>query len=337
MSLEFPWAAFMEAQNQKKQNQQQMNQNIAGLGQAIGGGLEGYAKIAQDQQKKKQWSQTINSLMIDPTINPNMKAMLPMMAQHPELAGQLGPELMKPIQQKAEFMPVPGVLSKDSKPFIFDKFTGKMVEGPMEAKPNAGLGSPMAAERGRQFEVTQQPMNQGPNTQGGASAMVKIGARQGKALIAQPGSPQRTAAASADLVRAITRVAPTDEGLKMANFSGNVVDRWSRLKQQLTADPTIVDNPKIRKEMYDIFDDMDKSAEPFIKNQLDALKQRGYGITQDDYNRNLGLNIKEIPFVESMTSGPSTPPAGFPSAPTGPYKDSGKEARYQAWKRSQGL
>lgn len=332
MALDNPIGAILQAAEAKNRNRQQANQDIASLGQSLGQSADVFAKQIQARKQKQQWQQTINGLINDPTVNPQLKQMLPLIAQHPELMGQLGPGLMKQQAPRPEYQAVPGIMSKGGKPFIFDKFTGDMKEGPMQATPTGGMGSAMAGVRKSQFALQDLPSNQGPTTAGGAAYQVKVGARQGKNLIARPGSPQRTAAATADLVRAITRVAPTDEGLKMANFSGNLVDRWARMKQQLTADPSVVDNPKIRKEMYDIFDEMDKSATPFVKMQLDNMEDAGFPVTPNTRKREMGETLPEIPYMESQM-----PAAGNPSAPGAPYQDPGKEARYQAWKKSQGL
>lgn len=331
MSLEFPWGAFMEAQNQKKQNQQQFNQNIAGMGQALGGGLEAFGKAAQEQQKKKQWQKTINELVNDPSIRPEMKHLLPLMAQHPELMGQLGPTLLKDPAQKPEYTAVPGVLSKAGKPFIFDKFKGTMVEGPMEAVPTGGMGSAMAGVRKSQFTLQDLPSNQGPSTAGGAAYQVKVASRQGKNLIAKAGSSQRLGLAQGDLARAVLRNSPTDEAMRNANFSENVINRWSQMKQKLTSDPAAINNPKIRKEIYDIFDEMDQSATPFIKMQLDNMEDVGFPISAGVRKREMGETLSTIPFIEN----PGMPqPVG---ASSGSFADQGKEARYQAWKKSQGL
>lgn len=193
-----------------------------------------------------------------------------------------------------------GRTTLDGKAIYMNKATGEETIGKTAGTPKPAMGSAMSNERHDQFSITQLPSNQGASTAGGAAYQVKVGARQGMNLIARPGSPQRTAAAAADLVRAITRVAPTDEGLHNANFSDNVVSQWSRLKQRLTADPSLVDNPKIRKEMYDIFKEMDESATPFIQNQLDDLSAAGYDIPEQTRKRQLGLTLPKIPFQESM-------------------------------------
>lgn len=53
MALQVPWEAFFEAQKMKNQNQQNMYQNIAGLGQGLGEGIGAVGQAIQEQQRKK--------------------------------------------------------------------------------------------------------------------------------------------------------------------------------------------------------------------------------------------------------------------------------------------
>lgn len=326
MALNFDWGLFQQAQERKNQNRQQMNQDIAGIGQGLGQGLGAIGQAMQERKKKAIVDQLVKAIQTQgqpiqgpqgyvppgagpsavpagqvPPINKSNIAALGIQID-PSSVGNLLPEILKgPQGQKPEFQPVPGMLSKSGKPLIFDKFTGSMREGTIPAK-STGFGTTMGPIRQAQYTIQDLPSNQGPTTAGGAAYQVKVGAKQGKSLIAKPGSPQRTAAAAADLVRSITRVAPTDTALGTANFSNTLVSRWSALKQQLTADPSQVDNPKIRKEMYDIFDEMDKSATPFIANQLDDMADAGFPVTPGTRKRQLGETLPNSPYLESYTT-----------------------------------
>jgi len=198
-----------------------------------------------------------------------------------------------------------GMLSKDAHPIQINEATGEMREvGGMSAVPTGG--SQMAGVRERQFGLQDLPSNQSPSTAGGAAYQVKVAARQGKSLIAKPGAAQRTGLASGDLARSILRSAPTDEAMKNGNFSDNLITRWSMMKQNITADPSALANPKIRKELYDIFDEMDKSATPFIKNQLDDMEAMGFKVPPSVRKRQLGETLPDIPFIEI----PGQAPAG---------------------------
>lgn len=211
----------------------------------------------------------------------------------------------RPNTQKPEFQPVPGMLSNSGKPLIFDKFTGKMQEGEIPAK-STNYGTTMGPIRQAQYTIQDLPSNQGPTTAGGAAYQVKVAARQGMNLIAKPGSPQRSGLAQGDLARSILRNAPTDEAMRNANFSDNLITRWTSVKQRISADPASVNNPQIRKEMYDIFQEMDKSATPFIQNQLDDMSDAGFPVTPATRKRQLGELLPNIPFQEAFTTPIST-------------------------------
>lgn len=300
--LQFPWAAWMEAQRQKNQNQQDTFQNIAGMGQGIGNIAGGIGSVLEHNK----WQQTIAGMMKDPNLTPQFKALLPAMEHTKGLMGQLGPELMKPAPKPPNvWRDVPGKLSKKGFPLLLNEANGEEKEGPIEATATAGLGSPMANERHNQFAVMQVPSNQGVNTAGGAAFQVKVAARQGKALIAKAGSAQRTALASGDMARTVLRNSPTDEALRNANFSNNSITQWNILKQKLTANPKALYNSEIRKEMFNIFDEMDKSATPWIKDQLDLLEYNGYHTPEKIYRKQLGLDIPDIPFEDDPTPNPS--------------------------------
>lgn len=155
------------------------------------------------------------------------------------------------------------------------------------------------------MSLQQNPSEMGVNTLPGAAAQVLIGSKMGKSLIAKPGSPQRTAAARADAARTILRKSPTDEALQTMDYTGNLSQRWAVLKQNLLTDPESVDNPKIRKDMYDLFDDMQKAAMPFIANQLANKESAGIPVPPELKQRELGLNIPEIPFDAGSVQNPN--------------------------------
>lgn len=58
--LQFPWAAFLEAQRQKSQNQKDMYQNIAGLGQGLGQGLGAIGQAIEERKKQQIVAQMAN-------------------------------------------------------------------------------------------------------------------------------------------------------------------------------------------------------------------------------------------------------------------------------------
>lgn len=276
-------------------------------------------------------SKLIDSLMMQYSPELGMKALYEKQDPYKQALSQQAlaeaESKRRPPKPPLEWMDT-GRTTDDGKAIYMDKTTGQERIGGTKGTPKPAPGMAMASERHNQFSITQLPSNQGTSTAGGAAYQVKVAARQGMNLIARAGSAQRTGLAQGDLARAILRSSPTDEAMRNANFSDNLTTRWAMLKQKLTADPAAVSNPQIRKEMYGIFKEMDESATPFIQNQLDDLEGQGFTIPEATRKRQMGLTLPSIPFKEdSFGVGQST----------GTYSDSGKEARYQAWKKSQGI
>lgn len=308
---EFPWQAFMEAVKTKNANRQQamdtFGQSLAGLGQNIG--QHRMMKSRQQGQQQLQQALTNSQEPVNgpPTSSGGMPQQPPMdvgaIVAAMQKAG-VDPssfiaerfKLMRPVP---EWSPVPGMLTKEGYPLMIDKFSGGMKQGPIPA--TATGGSAYAGIREKQFGLQDLPSNQGPSTAAGAAYQVKVAARQGKSLIAKAGSAQRTGLAQGDLARAVLRNSPTDEAMRNGNFSDNLVTRWSQMKQKLTADPGAVNNPAIRKEIYSIFDEMDKSATPFIQNQLDDMVSAGFKLAADPKvrKRQLGETLPDIPFIDT--------------------------------------
>lgn len=299
MALDFPFELFLQAQQQKNRNRQDLNQNIQGLGQTFGGLGQNYA----DLQKQTNWMKTINNLMVDPTVPEPQKNMLKTIAPflNQSTAGQLLPEVFK-SQQKPEYAPVPGMISESGQPLVIDKFTGKITPSEISAKVKPNSFVAMADVRRSQNIMTDLPSRSNPSTAAGAAYQVKVAARQGKAIIGKPGSPQQLALAASDLARAVQRSAPQLETLQGAGFSNNILTQLNRLTQSLTADPSGKDVPKIRRQIYDLLDDLDKTATPWIENQLKNTEDIWEGNLPKNWDmlkkRELGLNIPDVPFQE---------------------------------------
>lgn len=378
MALGNPLDAYMQMAQMRNKNQQDMVQNISGIGEGLGQGISGITEAMQAKKKQDTLKQLLAAMRgqgapqegpqnatPDPAIvgpagyvppgagpeavpagQPSQYTMQPNpqsgMGAPPQDNTQLINSLMmqfdpqagikaymdqqdpyrkaltaqanataekerRPPKPNPEWSPVSGTLSKNGRALEISKYDGEIREAGPDGIKSTGYGSTMGPLRKAQYTIQDLPSNQPAHTAGGAAYQVKIGARQGKNLVARPGSPQRTAAAAADLVRAITRVAPTDEGLKNANFSDNLLTRWSVIKQKITADPSAVDNPKIRKEMYDIFDEMDKSATPFIQNQLEDMTDAGLPMSPETRKRQLGETLPDIPFDPGAESAGKIP------------------------------
>ena len=288
-------------QAMQTQGAPQQGPPLPGMGQAQGipSPASGMGGPAQDN------TQQLKGLMMQADPQGMMGAMEGQMFQTPDQKAQadyLRWKMTQGNQQKPEFSPVSGMLSPTGTILEMDKFTGKVKDTGSKGV-SQGYGAMMGPIRKGQYTIQDLPSNQGPSTASGAAYQVKVGARQGKALIAQPGSKFRTSLASGDIARSINRVAPTDEAMKNAGFSDTLINRWANLKTSITADPTTLENPKMRKEMYDILDDMDKSATPFIQNQLDDMADTGFQVTPATRKRQLGETLPNIPFQE----GPQMP------------------------------
>jgi hypothetical protein len=345
MALNFPWEMFMQAQQEKNRNRQQMYQDIAGIGQGLGQGMGAVGEmmqrkkeIMQQQKQKQQWQDTINQLLQDPNVPQQVKSMLPVMSQRPELMGQLGPELFKlsqPPKQPTVWHPVSGMLSKSGKPMEINEATGEYKEAPLEATPSGGAFGAMAGVRRSQNIMQDLPSRSNPNTAAGAAYMVKVAARQGKAIIGKPGSPQQISLAASDLARAVQRSAPQLETLQGSSFSNNYITKMNLLTQKMTANPQGKDVPKIRRQIYDLLDDLDKTASPWIDNQLKTTEDIWEGALpknwQEIKKRERGENVPDVPFIEGIGG----PPGSIPSGKNKSFLKPGEEAAYEAYKRQQ--
>ena len=173
--------------------------------------------------------------------------------------------------------------------------------------------SPYADVRATQSIMTDLPSRSAPSTQAGAASTVQFSARQGKQLIAEPGSPQRLALSAVDLARTIQRNAPTVDTLTNSGFAENLVTKLNLLKQKITTDPSSSDVPKLRKEIFDIFTDLENSSKPIIKRQLDTTESLWRDRLPQDWKKirtsELGEDLPPINFNEGA-SGAKTPNVG---------------------------
>jgi len=167
------------------------------------------------------------------------------------------------------------------------------------------------------------PSQQGPNTAAGAAYQVKVAARQGKSLIANATSPQNLNLASNDLARAVQRATPTSETIGASNYGNSLSTIWGQLSQKITSDPNSPDVPLLRKQLYDTFNELDQAATPWINNHLANMEANGtnssfgnsWGATKQ---REMGLNIPDVPFNASPSSGSAQNPNVNNGLPTQP-------------------
>lgn len=316
MALNFDWSLFQQSRDRKNQNQRQALADAQGIGQNFNSLIQNLVIEKKKKEQQEQQGKSLNTFLSNPTVpqqqRNNLSAVIPFLNQ--QNAGSLLPDILKNQQPKVTtaWHPVPGMLSKGGKPIEINEQTGEYREAPIAAKPAGGLGSGMATVRQNQYTLQDLPSNQPANTAGGAAYQVLVGSQQGMNLIARPGSVQRTGLAQGDLARTILRNSPTDEALRNANFSDNLITRWGQMKQRLTADPQALANPQIRKEMYDIFSEMRTSAKPFIQNQLDDMNDAGFPVTPNTRKRQLGETLPVIPFdAGTSVEKSATPSSGW--------------------------
>lgn len=271
-------------------------------------GFNTVAPMAQKLQQKKKWSDAIDQMVKE---NPHLAPYAGAFKNDPSLMGQILPGLTKPVKQPMEWSAVGGMLSKAGHPMVIDKTTGQMREIPIDAAATGG--SAYATVRQNQYGLQDLPSNQPPNTAGGAAYQVKVAARQGKSLIAKAGSGQKINLASGDLARAVTRSAPLAEIVGGADYGNNWRTRANILLQKITAEADGPDAPQMRRELYNMFDELDESATPWISNQLDAMVEHGFPVSAAERKRQLGLNIPNMPFIELPDQVP--PPSQTKSGP----------------------
>lgn len=179
---------------------------------------------------------------------------------------------------------------------------------------NSGQRSNMYEGRMKQMQISDLPSRSNPNTTAGAAAQVQIAARQGKALIAKATSPQNLALASSDLARAVQRASPQAEVIGASSYAQSIPTILGRLNQVITSNPNSPDVPKLRKQLYDTFDELEKSSKPYIAQHLQTMEDSGFTLPnwQQIKARELGAELPNIPF---------DPGAGSGTADTGiPYK-----------------
>lgn len=247
-------------------------------------------------------------------------------AQEIDIAGPKDPQAYKASIMQS------GLMS----PQAFDDWAkGNMDQNGQIPSKNAdylekSLGLKAAGNRG-EFYHTQVGRNQlellpslqPPNSAPGAAYQVKLAARQGKSLIANATSPQNLQLASNDLARAIQRATPTSETIGASNYGNSLATIWGQLSQKITSDPNSPDVPLLRKQLYDTFNELDKAATPWIGNHLQNMEDNG---TNSSYgknwpavkNRELGLNIPDVPFNAAPSTGSAQNPNISNGIPTQP-------------------
>lgn len=301
----------------------------------IGGYLQGRALRASQQEAALKpfeiWSKIADSAGPDVANNifkqrgipiPNMTSGQPTSSEPSALInqGKRGTQLLtnmksaQDLQNNAPYSAaeVKGMLA--SNPQAADALIQAYPNGQIPSRVVQNAISGLSANRlsgligTRQFQLL--PSQSGPNTAAGAAYQVKVAARQGKSLIAKATTPQGLSLASADLARAVQRAAPMAETIGASNYASSLPTLFGQLSQRLTADPNSPDVPKLRKNLYDQFNELEKASTPWIANHLQNMEDSGTSSTfGNNWNsvkqRELGMNIPDIPF-DMNTGGAKT-------------------------------
>ena len=284
---------FQELLAAQEQAQSGPAQAIQGL---TGGLQQGVNLAAMIAMRKRQQEMADNQALLRQIQEQQLQARLP------QIQAQTGLTKAKTIalENQPSITPVFNIGTKG---------VTKVGEIPKGAKTFQDPGmrqimTPVAEQRMKQNIMIDLPSNRPQTSVPGAAAAIQLASRQGKALIAKPGTPQQLALASSDLARAVQRSAPQMATLKDATFANSIQTRLSSLSQRITADPTSADVPKLRKQMYDILDELEKSSRPYVERQLNHIESLYKDKLPSDWKQRrveeLGEDIPDIEFQESL-------------------------------------
>lgn len=160
--------------------------------------------------------------------------------------------------------------------------------------------NPYADMKDRQYILSTLPSRSPVGSQPAQAATIQLSARQLKALIATPGAYQRLGLAKGDVARMVLRSAPQEEVLKDAGFSNTFINSLNVLKQKISSDPSAIDQPLIRKELYDIGTHLEESSRPIIERSLNETERSYNGKLPLDWaktrSEELGEKFPDIPF-----------------------------------------
>lgn len=168
--------------------------------------------------------------------------------------------------------------------------------------PALGIGG-YAGVKQQQNILQSLPSRASQGTLPAQASGVQLAARQLKALIATPGSYQRLGLAKGDLARMVLRAAPQQEVLKDAGFSDTVINHINVLRQKISSDPAAIDQPLIRKELYDIGTELERSSRPVLERSLNEVERSYKSSLPAEWPKTraeeLGENFPDIPFQET--------------------------------------
>ncbi len=361
MALDVPFDAIIQAKQRAAQNKQQMMQGfgqmLANLGQTGGDILQKRAEAMKKEKQKKDLFAQLSQV-------PELQKLAGAMSDDPALIGQLGPVLLKP-KQSAEEIPFDQALSvaeqsgnKDAaNPFIetaksqgrnyltkqemadmFKTITtgasakrGNYMEGILDVNINK-----LTAGLIKDARDTLNPYyEKGP---GKDQAQRLDSISRIEPLIAQMrsqpkgGNPQQMRELATSFTRVLAGGGTGAEAQIEALVPQTAKSKFASWQQWLLNEPT------------------GTQQQAFIKQYADSVAREKQAITnridmQAQANAPTLRVLKKVDpksyqaVIDSITKqfgSPQPTQAGVPAAQAGPYSDSGKEARYQAWKKANG-
>lgn len=284
---------FSELLAAQEQAQSGPAQAIQGL---TGGLQQGVNLASMIAQRKRQQELADNQALLRQIQENQLKARIPSIEAQTELTK----EKTKSLANKPTTTPVFSIGTSGTKKVGDIPIGSKTFQDP-EMKH---IMTPVAEARIKQNIMVDLPSNRPATTVPGAAAQIQLSSRQGKALIAKPGTPQQLALAASDLARTVQRSAPQMTTLRDANFANSIITKVSSLAQRITANPSGPDVPKLRKQMYELFDDLEKSSRPYVERQLNHVESLYKDQLPKDWKQTrteeLGENIPGIDFQESL-------------------------------------
>lgn len=324
--LSFPWEMFMQATQQKNQNRNQANQDIANIGGGLGQGFNSIGQAMQRKKQKDQWSKTINQLMNDPSTTPQMKQMLPMVAQQPELAEKL----FSQAKPTSPWRVVPNMFSNDGKPIQQNEQTGEVRKVDIDAKTSSPRANAMQSRTdylNKSLDYRQRDLlNKNTNLPGQQLKVLTQNNMRADRAIDLIGSPnvtwQKLNFAITDLGAIMQGGVPHKEQILDAQFP-SWKQKVAQYRTFATGQPTANVPEPIRQEVMGMIQSLKKVDNEFLQqNMQNQMKMLGPTVQGFD---------KLKPIIEQGTQNFMQ---GTQQPQGGPYSDPGKEARYRAWKEA---
>lgn len=207
MALDFPWQMFMEAQRQKNQNQQNMEQNIAGIGEGFGQSMGAIGEAVKQQKQKQLLSQLVKAMQgqgqplapvqgpqgyvppgagasaipagqVPPGQQDNTQQINSLMTKlDPQMAIKAHFQKQNAARQTSPWRVVSGMLSKNGKPVQQNEMTGEVREVDLGVQPT-GRGNSAFGMATKWDDMPPEMRDLGKNAYEGNIEVEKLGFRE---------------------------------------------------------------------------------------------------------------------------------------------------------------